>query len=545
MRDFLCALGFMLVISAPVLSSADQFTAGGQEPALQDSQPAPAPLNTGENLALEHEEATRIDAQRQELNRLKQQLGQMQDLLNVLQQPPQEQVHTDTWRTFHAPTSSGQSIATPSFAMPIDDTFVAEDQMEAMIKRVLPGLRRPGFPLRVSDVAVNTRGAVVIDSTRLDPAAQGLFLPSAIPAEGEPFFGTGWRSTVQGQGSSVSLSWLASVGATPLFGAVRLEVSTATVNQFDIFTPQAWLQWDRFTFGITDSTFTDTDVVPDTVDINGPNSRAWIRGGQPQIRYRLVEPFDTKSDPSGAYVNTSVEMPISDVYAPAGMGYSSFAATPDIVVAGRYQEGEWAKNPCHGGRVYDEWWHVQCAGLFRSLGVERSDDSVRENAFGWGAQLTTRYTIFRDCELTDYAFASATVGEGIGRYFNDLHLVSAIYDAAYDNVVNDLTPLPVVAWFAAYQHEWTPHLRSTAVFSQIQLDSRQIPGGTASLYESGDYISCNVMYHHEPCTTDKKTGDKIEHNFFAGVEYLYGQKDNLVGGSGDAHRLMFVIAASK
>ena len=39
----------------------------------------------------------------------------------------------------------------------------------------------------------NARAALIGDSTRLDPAGGGVFLPSIIPVQGQPFFGSGSR----------------------------------------------------------------------------------------------------------------------------------------------------------------------------------------------------------------------------------------------------------------------------------------------------------------------------------------------------------------
>ena len=415
----------------------------------------------------------------------------------------------------------------------------------------------PGFPVRITDVQGYARGAVVVDSTRLDPNAQGLFLPSAIPTKGEAFYGSGERATVQGQGSSVGFGWLADLGSDSIQGATRAEVTSTSSGDLAVIAPQAWLTWRNVIFGLTDSAFTDLDVIPDTIDLGGPNARTWIRAGQAQIRY-TKPPENAKNDPSGFYWTASVEAPGADVYLPTTAGgapsYSTFSRFPDFVATVKYQSGEIAKNPCTQGDVYNEFWHLQFGSVIRDLGVERSDNSVREETTGWGTQLSGQYTIYRNpCQgLRDFLYFSATYGNGISHYINDLHLVNPVNDAAYDWKSNTITPLPVFGFYAGITHEWLPHLRSTAVYSHVELDSEFIPAiptGTAAPppYRRGDYMSINLMYHDEPCVkdpTNQAQNNMLQHHFVAGLEYLFGQKEDLSGAFGEDHRVMFMVGAA-
>ena len=166
----------------------------------------------------------------------------------------------------------------------------------------------PGFPIRITDVQGYARAAVVVDTTRLDPSAisSGFFLPAAIPAKGEAFYGLGERTTFQGQGTSAGFSWFADLGENSITGATKAEVTTSSTGDPTLIATQAWLAWKNVTFGITDSVFTDVDCEPDTVDVGGPNARPWFRSGQAQIRYTFSPP-NSKNDPTGLYLTGSVE----------------------------------------------------------------------------------------------------------------------------------------------------------------------------------------------------------------------------------------------
>lgn len=533
---------------APYRQPADYRTVGfTYDPAtpVQQSDKNEALSPTSEQLALKIQQ---LESQIQQM----QSRFQAEPSRQAAARVPPIPARRPAWRSLGPIQSNGRSIGSPYFMTP--QVIPAVSPTESAAARSLVETGEPGFPLRVSDASINARAAVVVDSTRLDPAAAGYFLPSAIPVKGEPFYGLGERATVQGQGTSAELSWLADLGTPSLLtGSVRVEIFSATANTFRVFTPQAWLRWDYLLFGVSDSVFTDMDAIPDTIDLGGPTARPYIRGGQPQLRYSFLRPANQANDPTGWYGNVSLEMPGADVYAADGQGYTSFSRYPDMAAALKYQSGEWVTDRCTGATgVYNEYWHVQLGTLFRDLGVEKSDNTVREETFGWGTQLSGRYTVFRDCnpceQLRDYAYFGVTYGHGIGHYFNDLQQVNPVNDAAYNTVANTLTALPVFAFFVAYQHDWVPNVRSTAVYSRIELDSQQIPGGNTTVlpYHRGDYASINLMYHSEPCgpkpPPDK---DNSQHHFFSGVEYLFGQKENLSGAFGQDHRIMFVIAATK
>jgi len=409
----------------------------------------------------------------------------------------------------------------------------------------------PGF-FAINNVSLSGRAAIVVDTTQLDSRASGLFLPSAIPARGEPAYKLGERTTFQGNGSSIGLGWLAQLGTElPISGGARVQLLDTASGNVTAAATQAWLQWENLVFGVTDSTFTDLAAIPETIDLGGPSGRPWFYESTPQIRYKALEPSQRQSDPTGLYGDLSVELPDVDIYLPDGMGYATRCRYPDFVATLRYQAGQWAQNKCLGNNEYREFWHLQVGALVRDLGLEQSDGLARtwrKEVTGWGVQLSGRYAVYRDpsWELRDYAFFSITGGEGIARYFNDLHMVSPTYDVSFNPSDDSLTPLPVLAYFAAYQHDWTRYLRSTAVYSHVDVESLDPAGMLASSpYRRGDYLSLNLMYHKNVCGPHTPPSvENTEHTIFAGVEYLFGQKENLDGARGESHRLMLVIAAT-
>jgi hypothetical protein len=437
-------------------------------------------------------------------------------------------------RTFVSPSAIVVAPREPAFA---PEARYAEPQ---------PG-QFPLFPLRLNGADLGARGALLGDSTRLNDKAGELFLPSAIPLEGDANFGTGFRTTMSGAKSSVGLGWLAELdNESPFVGGVRIDFNTLTTEDVSIAAPQAWISWRNILFGVADSLFTDVSCNPDTIEVNGPIGRPYLENGHAQFRAMLLQPDGYEIDPTGIYGSVSVEAPKVGVLAPEN--HNGFARYPDVVAALKYQQGRWLMHPCATStekpQIYDEDFHVQFATVVRDLGVENTTDTVRQNTTGWGLALSARCTLFRrqrDCGwISDYAFLSVTGGEGIGGYFTDLAKISNVNEAAFDIDADILEPLPLLAFFVGYQRQWSDLFHSTFVYSRIDLDSHEVPESNVIPYEQGQYVSANLMCNVSLCNKEKA---KI-HSFFAGAEYLFGDRVNARGDEGDAHRVMFVLAAT-
>jgi hypothetical protein len=419
---------------------------------------------------------------------------------------------------------------------------------------IAPGTNttEPSF-LKINDFSLGGRAASFTDTTRVDPAAQSLFLPSAIPVRGESNFGLGEQTQFNGTGSSIGLGWVAPnvplVG--DLQGAGKVEMVDLTSGNVTASVTQAWLNWQNLTFGLTDTTFNDVLAVPETLDLGGPISHPSFYGKNPAvIRYLVWQPVNQKTDPTGFYVNVAAEQPNQDIFVPAG--FQTFSRYPDFIATLKYENGVWGKDNCTGTPFFDGW-HAQFGALVRDLGVEDSNkqkDVLREETTGWGLQLSGAFTIPRECNLFDFFYWNVVGGEGLARYFNDFNLVTPVDDASFNSITRALTPLPVFGYFAAYQHDWNPYFRSTAVYSHLDLDSNPAVGAPGtSPYRHGDYVSANLIFHYNACDpppdgSPPKTPN-TEHTLIAGIEYLYGHREDLNGNRGQDQRIMFVVTATK
>jgi hypothetical protein len=231
---------------------------------------------------------------------------------------------------------------------------------------------------------------------------------------------------------------------------------------------------------------------------------------------------------------TSVEQAIPEVNA-LSTGDQTFAHYPDFVCATQYVAGSGA------GADFVECWHVQAAAVVRDLAIE-SPGGADQSEFGWGSALSGayRFKLFQSLQSLDRVMFSVAYGEGISHYITDLNAATDTGDAVI-NGAGALDVLPVLAWYAAYTHHWNDSFRSTATYSQVNLDSVTPQGSGASPYRTGDYVAVNLLYH----LAIEKSGGKEKKSFFTGVEYLFGRKETLSGADGDANRLLMVMAISK
>jgi hypothetical protein len=124
-----------------------------------------------------------------------------------------------------------------------------------------------------------------------------------------------------------------------------------------------------------------------------------------------------------------------------------------------------------------------------------------------------------------------TYGEGLGSY--NVDLTQGRNDAALDRGGN-LLAIPELAYYAGYTHYWTDNLKSTVVYSEVELDSVPSQGGFA--YHRGRYAAANLAYRW----ISSNSGGKPAAVTF-GLEYLYGQKETLNRARGEDQRLMLTV----
>jgi len=259
-----------------------------------------------------------------------------------------------------------------------------------------------------------------------------------------------------------------------------------------------YVQLANVTVGHTWSVFTDPDSVADTLDFSGPGGRGTVR--QPQVRYTysLIK--------ERLHAAVAVEQPRADVaYVPETAKQRNVA--PDVAANLRFETS-------HG--------HLQASGVGRILAFE-TNDAVVQRRVGWGFKLSGTIVPVS----SDSIVAEAVIGNGVGRYLQDL-------EDGYGALVTDdeqLRLIATVGGYLSYKHYWIPTITSSLTYGYVQvLPSEDLD---PAAYHYTHYVQANFVW--SPVT-----------NLFIGAEQLWGRLVTQDGqfGSTSRSQLSFKFAFS-
>jgi len=370
----------------------------------------------------------------------------------------------------------------------------------------------------------DARADAILDTTKVPG---GMFLPSAIPVSGEAFARSGERMTITSSnlGTIVKLDTVAGTGPT----------SGRLYTEFDYFAFAdgdtrfrlrfVWGSFANFVVGMAPSMFSDPDAVPDTIDPTGPNAQLIL--SHALIGY--IIPFSTSPERS-FYAGISMEAPEADANPgftdPRPGPYDSYSHIPDFAAKVRWE---------------DKAGHLQGGAVIRDIALENAGNTFHRDAVGWGVRFSGALIPFaRVCGFQhDTMFFAVAYGEGIAAYILDLHGQGddAVVDAA-----DHLKALPVLAYYAGYTHYWTRCLRSSAVYSEVDLDNIAVASDPKELaYHRGRYVAVNTVYQWRIQFGDDPDPKKNLHTGFAGLEYLYGLKETVGRARGEDNRVQFTL----
>jgi len=316
------------------------------------------------------------------------------------------------------------------------------------------------------------------------------FIPSTIPLN-QPGVN---NTTVSIRPTRMNLDFRSPVKA---LGDVRFYVE-ADLFGSNSTTPRlrhVYTQAKNFLIGQTFSNFQDPDAGPDQLDFQGPNGQVAIRN--PQVRYT----FKLRK-------TTSFAMAIEKASSDVAFKTPEFSALPDSP----YPDGTVKfLQETNGG-------HIQVAALFRSPSAYLLNGKS-DTVFGWGVNVSgSQKVVGKDT----FAYQAA-YGAGMERYVNDTSGLG-IDASIVSNEDRHLRALPVVATYFAYQHWWTPKVRSSAIYGFAQVNNTAFqPGAT---YHKSDYMAGNLIWN-------------VFGSLNVGTEFLYGWVVKKDGSSANAPRFMF------
>ena len=266
----------------------------------------------------------------------------------------------------------------------------------------------------------------------------------------------------------------------------------------------AYVSFLGLTVGQTWSTFMDLQAAPATIDGEGPGNQIALR--HPMIRYTY---YYKKKFQAAFAVEMSQLLMDENAVSPFQI-YMQRQHIPDFIAHFKY-EGKFG--------------HVQLGAL---LGMINYGDSAQPKKSvyipGGGLSLSGTFHLWKDAKL----YYQTDGGRGMGSYIQDLSVFGCelVPVHASDKKVNTVW---MYGGYLALQQYWTKKLHSNIVYGITRLET---PKGDREFYEThapwyykqGQYLAVNTFWNFYDFAT-------------AGIELVWGEKRNLNGDKGHAHRV--------
>ncbi len=413
----------------------------------------------------------------------------------------------------HVRRRNGEGPSVPAF-VPIqsEDDFVTEDEVAAFVRR---GTADNSYIVPGSSTSYRWGGFIHLDAMfDYNPIGSTAdFVTATIPVPGE-----------RGQNANF----------TPRYSRLDWETHTPsevgdikTYMQVDFFngnTQQvfgsfplrlrfAYVDYGLFRFGQDASAFMDYDVFPLVIDYEGPGSTILIR----QSVARMTLPVTRRLK-----IALSAEQPFSDISIPVDAGGNPLGdriqQLPDLIAHLRYDSN---------------LGHIQLSSLARQLTYQPTV-GASQDVLGYGVNLTGDFHPWAWLNgasplpgdnppgwAKSRILGQYGAGYGIARYLEDPN--GQGNDAAL-NSSGVLEALYTVGWYAVYEHWWAKQWCSNFVYGEnFNSVTDTQPSDT---YAGAKYLATNLLW--------VPTG-----RTWFGIEYLWGERENLDGQSARARRLQF------
>lgn len=261
----------------------------------------------------------------------------------------------------------------------------------------------------------------------------------------------------------------------------------------------AYVAFLGFTLGQTWSFWYDGAAMAPTIDIQGVNSRTFIR--TPLLGYNAKLGQDLT-------FGIAMEFPKTKITTPTG--YKSVNQNfPDVPVYLQYK----GKNG-----------HLKAAAIYRSISYGVTADALVKSQTAFGAQLSGSLKVAKPLTL----YSNAIYGRGVARYINDLAALSLDLVPNNQNGKIQTIPMWAISLGTKVDISKTLYLTSNYSVAGIHGDYNYY---SANEYLKGNYFSASMFWG-------------IAKNLTMAGEYLHGMRENMNGLKADANRLQMMFMYS-
>ena len=261
----------------------------------------------------------------------------------------------------------------------------------------------------------------------------------------------------------------------------------------------AFVETGNFVIGQTWSTFTDVNSVPQTVDVDGPNSSVQLRTVRIRYAERLLQ--------SKLRYIVSLEAPSPDIIVTDSLSDRVPAQfLPDIA-------GQLTRNFNFG--------YLSFSTIIRSITVKDSSGSS-EQILGYGFLLAGVYNL----DTKNKFLFQGVYGAAISRFITALNGKGV--DLVYNPTTNLFEATKSFGIMLSYLHNWRSDISSAFTLGMVGIINKDFE--PADAFSQSWYYSCNVFWN-------ALLGVRL------GLEIAQGRRINEDGNFGKATRIGFIFYA--
>lgn len=324
------------------------------------------------------------------------------------------------------------------------------------------------------------------------------FAPYLIPMEKDPLKKRNLGTTPAG-----TALFFRVIGRNKLLGEYQVYIE-ANFNGYqarDFHLKKAYASINDWTFGYTNSTFSDPTALPPTVDASGPNAKMSATSVLIRWLHKL---------PKGFSVAASVESPSDQIEVIPELTARVNQYIPDVAAFLQY---DWQNSS-----------HIRLSAIYRSLPYRNLLSGKNHNKSGYGVQLSTLFRPFYAMTL----YGCMNGGHGYGSLGGDWLM------GAYDLVADPAKPGQLYAplcygGYIGLQYNFTPMIFASATFGGTRYAPRHEIA--SDQYKQGLYMAANVFWYLTP-------------RISCAVEFDLGRRMNFSGETAWARRLGAFVSFS-
>ncbi len=268
----------------------------------------------------------------------------------------------------------------------------------------------------------------------------------------------------------------------------------------------AFADFGYFRIGQQNTVFMDSNAWPSTVDFAGPRGLLNQRRPGARVTIPISESF---------FWAAGVEQPFSDITT-NGQG-TAFQDVPDLATHIRYES---------------DYGHAQISGLARSIGYQPNGGD-RTSQTGWGLSGSTVFhpwAILSGCNPVRQDNPSGlersrillqyNLGQGFGRYIQDTAGLG--FDGQVNPITGEFKTVYATSWSTSYEHWYSEKWLTNITYTKVDVNNTE--GQAGDTYASASYLATSLWFIPV-------------RNFSIGVEYVWGERENLDGQRAKANRI--------